>query len=312
MWLVLIFTFGFLASAFLLMALAGDARATPRGRLLDLGPARTLEPASPALRGHAAGASDRLVRPLLRRMGRLGERLGLAKDARLIQEKLDMAGRPRLFGVAVGAREFIALKVVCITLALFFFAYTMRNPVADGIVGLLLTLILTVGIFMAPTLVVDRKIENRQRETLRSLSDVLDLLVVSAEAGLSLDAAMSRVAEKRSGPLPEEFEMALSEMRLGVSRADALRALARRTGVMEVKAFASAVIQAEGLGVSISQVLRSQAETNRERRSQRVREQAAKLATKMLFPLVFFILPAIFVVMAAPGVIQILRALGGP
>ncbi len=310
MWFVLIFASGFFAAAFLMLAFTAEVDVTPRSRLKDLGHDRSLD-LKPISRGNDAGFRERVARPFLRRIARIAENLGLAKDSRLIQEKLDMAGRPQLLGITIGVREFIALKLVCIALSLVLFTVLMRSPVLGGMVGMLLTLVLTVGLFMAPTVVVDHMIDARKHAILKSFSDVLDLLVVSAEAGLSLDAAMARVSEKRRGPLPEEFEIALHEMRLGKSRADSLRSLARRTGVMEIKAFVSAIIQAEGLGVSISQVLRTQAETNRERRSQRIREQAAKLSTKMLFPMVFFIMPAIFVVMAAPGVIQTLRALSG-
>jgi tight adherence protein C len=310
MYFILIFATGFLAAAFLMIAMTAEVQMTPRGRLGDLVGQRDLE-IKPVWRGEEVRFAERVIHPFLRRLSRIAEGIGLARDARLIQEKLDMAGRPQLFGMSIGVREFIAIKLVSMTLAVVVFVTLMRHPLMGGMMGLVMTLLLTVIIFMAPTVIVDHMIDARKHDILKSFSDILDLLVVSAEAGLSLDAAMGRVADRRRGPLPSEFEIALHEMRLGKSRADTLRALARRTGVVEIKAFASAIIQAENLGVSIAQVLRTQAETNRERRSQRIREQAAKLATKMLFPMVFFIMPAIFVVMAAPGVIQTLRALSG-
>jgi tight adherence protein C len=116
---------------------------------------------------------------------------------------------------------------------------------------------------------------------------------------------MAKVVEKVRGPYPEELKRVLEEMRLGKSRMDALRAMADRVHVTEVSTFVAAIYQADQLGVSIAKVLHVQADTMRVARSQRIREIAAKLPVKMLFPLVFFIFPAIFVVVIGAGVIVI-------
>jgi tight adherence protein C len=254
---------------------------------------------------------ERVLRPALRSLSGLAEKLGLARDVHVIQTKLEIAGHPRIMGAAIGVREYMALKLLFYVLAAVVFLLLMRSPILSGPLGVTLTGILTLIVGMLPTLVVDHLADARKSAILKAMSDTLDLLVVSAEAGLSLDAAMGRVALKKSGPLAEEFETALQEMRLGKARADALRGIARRAGVLEVKMFTSAIIQAENLGVSIAQVLRSQAETHRERRSQRVREAAAKLPVKMMIPLIVFIMPSIFVVLAAPGLMSIMKAMGG-
>jgi tight adherence protein C len=302
------FVFAALTAVFLLLAVTAERPVTARGRLEALRDRGAFE--APAVTRTAdTPFSERIVRPALKSLSGLAEKVGLATDARLVQEKLEMAGRPRMFGSVIGVREYVAMKFIAIVLAVALFAVLWRHPVVEGIEGLLLSALLAIIVGMAPTLVIDRMVDNRKRVIQRTMSDVLDLLVVSSEAGLSLDAAMGRVAQKRRGPLPEEFEYALQEMRLGKSRADALRGIARRTGVIEVKMFTSSLIQAELLGVSIAQVLRTQADSQRERRSQRIREAAAKLPVKILFPIVLFIMPALFVVLAGPGIMSLLRVM---
>lgn len=304
------FVFAALTAVFLLLALTAERPVTARGRLDSL---RQGQPFGVTVGTRATDApfTDRVIKPVLRSLSGLAEKIGLATDARLVQDKLEMAGRPTLLGIHIGVREYVALKFIAIVAAIGLFALLWKYPVVDGIEGLLVSALLAIVVGMAPTVIIDRLVDSRKRAVQRTMSDVLDLLVVSSEAGLSLDASMGRVAQKRSGPLPEEFEYALQEMRLGKSRADALRGIARRTGVLEVKMFTSALIQAELLGVSIAQVLRTQADSQRERRSQRIREMAAKLPVKLLFPIVLFIMPALFVVLAGPGVISLLRAMGG-
>ncbi|MCL6630717.1 MAG: type II secretion system F family protein, partial [Armatimonadetes bacterium] len=141
-----------------------------------------------------------------------------------------------------------------------------------------------------------------------SLADTLDLLTVSVEAGLGLDGAMQKVVEKLKNPLSEELGRALREMQIGKLRAEALKDMASRVRVQELSSFVASICQAEQLGVSIARVLRVQGDTIRSQRSQRARETAAKLPVKMLFPLVFCIFPAIFVVIAGSGAISIWRA----
>jgi tight adherence protein C len=135
----------------------------------------------------------------------------------------------------------------------------------------------------------------------------LDLLIVSVEAGLGFDGAMARVVEKMKGPFPQELCRVLQEMQVGKARIPALKDMATRVQVSEVSTFVAAIYQADQLGVSMAKVLHVQADTMRVARSQRIREMAAKLPVKMLFPLVFFIFPAIFVIIIGPGVISIMR-----
>ena len=145
----------------------------------------------------------------------------------------------------------------------------------------------------------------------RSLPDVLDLLTISVEAGLGFDAAVLRVTEKLGGVLGEEFSRVLQETKMGKSRREALRDMAARVGVDDVSSFVNAVIQAEQLGVSIGSVLRLQSQAMRVKRRQRAEEAALQAPVKMLFPLIFFIFPGLFVVLLGPAVIQIMETLLG-
>ena len=139
----------------------------------------------------------------------------------------------------------------------------------------------------------------------RSFPSALDLLAVSVEAGLSFDSAVAKLTEQMEGPLVDEFELMLAEIRMGDSRENALKKLAERSGVPEVASFARAMIQADRLGVSIGRLLRSQATETRLKREAAAEERAMKAPIKMLFPTVLFIFPALFLVVLGPAFIQL-------
>jgi tight adherence protein C len=150
----------------------------------------------------------------------------------------------------------------------------------------------------------------RQRELAASLPDVLDAMVIGVEAGLGLDAAMQQVAENLTGPMPSEVNRVLQEMRIGISRTDALHALSDRTTVRSLQNFVTAVVQAGELGVPIADVLREHARVQRVKRRQEAEERAQKVPVKLLFPVIFCLFPATFVVILGPGVLRLLAALG--
>ncbi len=160
--------------------------------------------------------------------------------------------------------------------------------------------------FYLPFVIVRSRVNRRKTTIIRSLPDAFDLITTCVEAGLGLDAALARVAEKVEGPFADELSKVLRDVSLGKSRKDALRELGERTGVPDLISFVTAVIQAEQMGSSIGQVLRVQSDQLRVRRRQRAEEQAYKAPVKMIFPLVLFIFPTLFLVILGPAIITIM------
>ena len=179
---------------------------------------------------------------------------------------------------------------------------------AGGASGLAICLLLGAALgFFAPDIVLYDASQRRQDRIRRTMPDILDVLTVSVEAGLGFDAALAQITRYGRGPLAGEFARVLQEMQIGRSRVDALRALGARTNVNELKAFCAIVVQANELGVPIANVLREQAREMRIRRRQRAEELAQKVPVKILFPLIFCLFPALFIVVLGPGVINILH-----
>ena len=200
--------------------------------------------------------------------------------------------------------------------ALFF----VFSPAIARALDLPRSLIMVIGIWgavlgwVAPTFIVAAKANRRKKEVLRALPDALDLLVVCVEAGLGLNQALQRVSEEIaiiSPVLGEQMGLVNLEIRAGTPRDDALRNLANRTDLDDLRSLTAVLIQTERFGTSVAQALRIHAETLRTKRRQRVEEASAKTAIKMLFPLVFCIFPALFLVILGPGVLQALKVLGG-
>lgn len=158
-----------------------------------------------------------------------------------------------------------------------------------------------------PGILMQRRIKLRREHAERQLTDAIDLLVVSVEAGLGLDAAMKRVADKIGGPIGEAFSGSLYEIALGESRESAFRGIYDRIPIQEVGQFTGSIIQAEQLGVSIGKVLRTQAGMLRRKRRLKAEEHARKAPIKILFPLVLFIFPSLFVVILGPAIINIVQ-----
>ena len=164
--------------------------------------------------------------------------------------------------------------------------------------------------YYLPDVFLKRKIFLRQREIFETFPDALDLMTVCVEAGLAMDAALARVGTeigRKSPVLAEELQLVTLELRAGGAKDKALRNLALRTGVEDVDALVKMLIQAERFGTSVASALRIQSEQLRTRRRQIVEENAAKIATKLLFPLIFFIFPALLVVLLGPSMLQIMR-----
>lgn len=176
--------------------------------------------------------------------------------------------------------------------------------------GSLLLVVLTIflGAYI-PYYVISIKARNRRKKIQLALPNMLDLIYVSVEAGLGFDMALKKTTEKLPGPLSDEFNKTLDEISKGKSRAEAFRTLASRTGVDDISSFISAILQSEQLGSNIANMLRVQSTVMRQKRRQRAEEMAMKIPIKMLFPLVFFMLPALFVVILGPAVIRIIKVI---
>ena len=171
--------------------------------------------------------------------------------------------------------------------------------------GLLFMVALGAGGFIAPEYFVSLKAKGR-RETIRAdLPDALDLLAVSVEAGLGFDGAIAKLTEHMEGPLAEEFGLSLGEMRIGESRADALKRMSERVDAPELSSFTRAIIQADQLGTSLGRILRVQAADTRMRRQAAAEERAMKAPIKMLFPTVLFIFPAMFLIILGPAFLNL-------
>jgi tight adherence protein C len=251
--------------------------------------------------------SDRVLHPLLSWFARAGARVTPADRLRKIRRRLDLAGNP----AGWDAERLIGLKGLVLVAGLVLGA---TFPPLFG-AGLLPTTALVAGGavlgWFGPTMWIYQKGYDRSELIRGNLPDALDLLTISVEAGLTFDASLSQVAHKTDGPLAEEFSRVLQEMQIGTGRTDALRALADRTDVAELRSFVGSMIQADSLGVPVASVLRMQAREMRVKRSQLAEERAQKVPVKILFPLIFCIMPTLFIVILGPAVITIATRFGG-
>jgi tight adherence protein C len=171
--------------------------------------------------------------------------------------------------------------------------------------GLLFMGAFGVGGFIAPDYFVSLKAKGRREKIRADLPDALDLLAVSVEAGLGFDGAIAKLTEHMEGPLAEEFGLTLGEMRIGESRADALKRMSERVDAPELSSFTRAIIQADQLGTSLGRILRVQAADTRLRRQAAAEERAMKAPIKMLFPTVLFIFPAMFLIILGPAFLNL-------
>lgn len=200
----------------------------------------------------------------------------------------------------------IAMKIGGLLVGLFF-AYT-RLPLAGRLDYLLAFGVPPLGFFLADILIKNNA-EKRQTEIQRQLPDILDQVTIGVEAGLGFDAALTRSAKSNTGPLAEEISRTLAHVTAGLSRAEAMRGLANRSKVPELRQFVGAILQAEQYGIPMAQVLRVQAAEQRRKRRQRAEEKAMKLPVKVLFPLVLCILPALFIVLVGPAGLKMAESL---
>ncbi len=262
--------------------------------------------------GHLAARAKRRREERARRLQdlleNLGARVGGSRDASEVRLFLMHAGftGPAAVPVYLGGRFFLGVSLAVVILATVPLAgYPVLGAVFAAIWGFLFG-------WMVPLFVVGGRAKRRQHEMVKALPDALDLLVVCVEAGLGLNQALVRVAQEVTNVSPvlgQQIVLTNLEIRAGTPRDEALRNFGERTGVEDIRSFVAMLIQTDRFGTSIAQALRTHAEVLRTKRRQRAEEASAKTAIKMLFPLVFFIFPAMFVVILGPAVIQVYETL---
>ena len=240
---------------------------------------------------------DRVTGPVLGTLAKMGWRLSPAGRIQQIRVMLRRAGRPE-----IDTDRYLAMRVLTTLAAPFagFAAWTLAASFG-GMVRLIITGLAVSGCTILPSRKLRTQVESREERILRQLPDIMDLLVICMEAGLGFTSAVTRTVANIEGEMSDEFGLALGEMRAGSSRADALTGLADRVQIPEVRSFVSAIRQADQFGISVSTVLRAQAEEMRVSRRLAAQEKAQKAPVKMLVPMVFCIFPPMFIVVIGPA-----------
>jgi len=236
-------------------------------------------------------ASERMLSPLMQRFAERGKRITPTGAGENLQQRIQLGVEKAfafkaIFGLAGGVLALILI---------------LSNPT-----GLMILASLGIAAFLyfAPDLYLRSKATERQKRIEQQLADTLDQITICVEAGLSFDNAVLRIANGE-GPLPEELGRTLQDVQLGVPRSQALERLTERTDVPDLRGFIHAFNQAEKYGIPVAQILRVQSSEIRLKRRQRAEEMAMKLPVKLVFPVILFILPALFVVVAGPAVIRL-------
>ncbi|WP_137292778.1 type II secretion system F family protein [Nocardioides dongxiaopingii] len=291
-------------AALVLAVLAVGRPTTPRGvdRSIELLDAVTTTPRKARAGQDERPFAERVLAPLQHRALVVGRRLTGAGSAERLRRRLDLAGNPRDWN----ADRVVSVKVLGAA-ALLAVGAALALTLGTGFVP---TVLLVVGGpvlgFFLPDLYLYQAAYERTERLQRELPDAIDLLTISVESGLSFDAACQQVSRHTEGPLSAEFSRMLREMQIGQSRTAALRALAERTNVPDVRTFVTAMVQADAFGIPTAQVLRVQANEMRVRRRQRAEEKAQQVPVKITFPLVFFILPCLFIAVLGPAAITLM------
>jgi tight adherence protein C len=249
------------------------------------------------------------VNPLTTAAARVTARLVPSSQLKRLRRKLIRAGYPLDRHLSFFLASELALAVV---LGITSYEILQLTGLALRSPGAVLVIAGGISLFgmYVPYMWLRRRVEWRQRMLLRALPDALDLMSIAITAGLSLDSALAEVVQKWEGHLSREFNQVLNEMRMGASRRDALHGLAERTELQDFQLLVAALLQVDELGGNVSDALTVQATQLRIRRRQAAEEKARKAPIKMLVPLVFFIFPAMFVVILAPALLQFFAAFG--
>lgn len=236
---------------------------------------------------------------------RLGKKITPDGYVRRLDKLLSMAGRPANIplGRVLAAKP--AMAVVGFAVGIF-----LSSASPSPILKLLGLFVLGFGYFI-PDLLLMSKGQERQKAIQLELPNTLDQMLIAVDAGLGFEGAMARAGETGKGPLAEELVRTLQDMQVGRSRRESYLALTERTNVPELRSFVQAVVQADAYGIAISGVLRVQAKVMRVKRRQRAEEKAMKLPVSVLFPLLFFIFPVLFIAILGPAVISSIETFSG-
>jgi tight adherence protein C len=241
----------------------------------------------------------------------LGKRLNTDEgEVSRLKEKLIQAGYRKRNMV----ETYLGIRVIVLMSSALFAIFIASNANMSSNKAIFLSLVLVSIGLIAPTVFLNSRIQERQKEIGRMLPDAMDLIVICVEAGLSMDQSINRVGQEinvSSPMLSKELIQTALEIEAGVGRAEAFRKLAVRTGIEDLRILSAMIIQAEQFGTSIAKSLRLQANTMRVKRSQKVEEQAAKLPSKMVIPMIMFIMPALFAVLMGPAIVRISHIFSG-
>lgn len=251
---------------------------------------------APEMDNSTSSFLDRVVKPAIENLSRaISANVPIGEEA-----QGELAENLKLAGWDISPQTYIGLVI------LIAFVVMIPLGIMLQLIGLLLG---ALGTYVIARFMLKAQIQKRRREIENSLPDTLDLLSSCVSAGLGFDQGLLHVIKRTDGPLTDELAQAQREIAMGVPRAEALGRFAKRCDSQPITTFVGAVLQAERLGVPIANILETQAEAVRDYHRQRIEEESAKLPIKMIFPLVFFVFPLIFLVLLGPAAINILRAI---
>lgn len=249
---------------------------------------------------------QRVIKPMMNKISDEVQEFAPVQIKALFEKLIFLAGKQGIWSV----KRLVFMWLVSICLGIAAGVFVARHVEYHFLQE---TMILIVGAIIGaifPFIRLHAKIRQRKRQIRRQLPEFLDLLCVSVQAGLSFDGAVAKIVTRMHGDLIAEFQRVQSDMSLGMTRAYALTQMAKRCDLEEVYLFTASVIQAEKLGTSMSRTLKLQSDNIRDRHRQYVKAQALKAPVKIIFPMVLFIFPSIFVVLLFPAIITIIKTLG--
>jgi tight adherence protein C len=250
--------------------------------------------------------ADRVLKPWFLRQVQAAGRLAPSYNIERLRTDLVRAGHPYNLSVL----DFLGIKLLVALVAAVAMFYSVSLGGARSFRTVLLPVVTAAISFLAPDFWLGSRVKKRKGEIRRSLPDALDMLTICVDAGSGLDAGMLKISEKWQNAIATEFGKVVAEVRIGLTRREALQNLAWRTNVEEVGSFTAVLTQAEQFGLSIASVLHTQSEHMRIRRSQRAEEEARKVPIKLLFPLIFMIFPALLAVSIGPAIPILVHTLG--